>query len=146
MSVDTKGNIPREFDAERVRDCIQSLGAESVVIRETGMPGYTQIMFAYNGDARMVHFHFGHGVFGSNIVSMGCDDDGQTIIRGIVERFSGLFQEADTTDDMERIEGAYSESSAIFVLRWAIAKGYVTGSTAEDMAEADRRFTEEIRG
>lgn len=153
MGIDVKGHINRDFEPRMVQDFLSHLGAKQVSTEST--IDYIVFRFEYKNDFRQMMFHWGLGLFGSNLVTMGKDPDGcaDEIISQMVEAFSGVYIPNDCDEegieiftDTNSSDAAYNNCDALFVHKWAISNGNIQGSTHEDMKEAQHKFEEKILG
>lgn len=153
MGIDVKGHINRDFEPRMVQDFLYHLGAKQVSTEST--VDYINFFIEFENETRAMMFHWGLGLFGSNLVTMGKDPDGVAdgIISKMVEAFSGIYIPNDCEEegieiftDTNSSDAAYNNCNALFVHKWAISNGYIQGSTIEDMTEAKEKFEEKILG
>lgn len=153
MGVDTQAHISKDFDAGMVATFVEKrFDTEVKLINVEGrmMVGYHQLMFNLNGDNRMINFHTGIGIFGSNLVTMGMDEDSKEVMKSLCEQFSGVYIPNDCEDDdgtgAKMFDGsaAYNEGNAEYLLKWALSNDYIKDSRVKDIEEASRRFENEV--
>jgi len=149
MGVDTKGHVNRSIEVEDIRDTLKSMGADKIDIKMGTCSAHFIILFDHMDYQRMMHFHYGLGLFGSNIISLGADEQAETIIEEIVHRFGGVFIPNDCEDGNATV---YDDSNAMlnngdakYILKWGIANGYIKGSTTYDVNVAQEKFDEWLR-
>jgi len=148
MGIDVDGHVNPEFNASHVQDHLISVGAENVEMEWPldRTPDYFVIKFKYKGEQRLLHFHCNLGIFKSHKISLGAWGYAEEVIKGILEKFGGLFVPNDCSDDAVIYDQAqYNTGNALFVHKWALAHGYIDDSRVEDIQKAGEIFEEKIR-
>jgi len=150
MGIDVKGHIDSKFEAEDVCDVLVSMGASGVKIEERNSThtSFHQIYFSYSGQDRVMFFHYGFGLFGSNLISLGKSGCADLIIEEIVHRFSGIYIPNDCEDGNATVytseASMYSQGEGIFLFKWGIANGHIQDTSVESLIYAKKKFDEMI--
>lgn len=144
MSVRVKVHLNPEFGVEHVKDHLVSVGANDVKV-ELALkytPEYCKITFEYKGQERCLNFHYRLGIFNSNLLTLNLWGSAEEIMEGIVEKFGGILIPNECEEGNATVYGSanYNTQDALFVHKWAIAHGHVTGSKLEDIIEAHKSF------
>lgn len=148
MGVDAKIHLNSEFKLGHVVEYLKYTGAESVAVLacDDRFDHFT-ITFEIFGELRTLFFHNNLGIFGSHLASLGQWGHYEEILKPIVQAFGGIYIPNDCTEEnIEVFEdrnagaSAYNDCNALFVHKWALARGLVDDSRAEDIAEAQEQF------
>lgn len=146
MGIDVHGHITNKFGVKEVVEFLASQGLQEVRWESTHSPGYYVILLVDGKDKRTLHFHTGGGIFGSHLVSLRKWGNAESIVKSVVDQFSGVFVPNDCEAGAVLIDqGSYVESESIFVLRWALARGIVEDSSVESVIKASEAFEAWLR-
>ena len=149
MGIDVNVHMNPEFDAKHVEDHLKSIGATDVELRLgiSGEPTYFIIQFKYRDENRVLSFHVNDGIFKSHKLSVSAWGSAEEIMESIAQKFGGVFVPNDCEDGQATVydQAQYNTNNALFVHKWALAKGYIDGSGESDIVEALKVFNEKIR-
>ena len=148
MGIDVKVHMNPKFGLNDVVEHLKSQGCENIQVNQSTGYDHFVVIFDHLGNRRMINYMNNLGLFGSPIMLIGKWGNIEDLMESIVQKFGGVFIPDDSTNDSKiYTEGMtqYNEGDAVFVLKWALAKGLVSGSTVEDVVEAQKHFEARLK-
>lgn len=153
MSVSTKAHINPTFNVEDVVAFLSATDEVSKLDRREGVDSTHHVINFFLGDEqRMMHFHYGLGLFGSHLLSIGRWGAGPALVRDIVAAFSGIYIPDDCNedgievfDDRDSCSASYCTAEAIFLLKWGITNRIISKSRTDDVVEAKKEFDRQYK-
>lgn len=152
MSVDTHLYISQRYDLEDVMTILKNhLGIEDAKINfsnVTSAPQMFTINFTFNKKSRMMFCHTNsHLPTGPCILlSLGCNDDAVTIMKGIANVIGGLLEENDCNGNVEIINGGTWEEDGIdYFLKYAHLNNQIPKGTIKELNTAIHQWYDDIK-